>query len=73
MAELEPKPTAALAPKSVIITTGLGSLGCLGHKTVYQALVRQKGSMENYKWRNWVVNSINFLHAFFLVASLLVK
>lgn len=26
MAELEPKPTAALAPKSVIITTGRGNL-----------------------------------------------
>lgn len=64
MAELEPKPTAALAPKSVIITTGLGNLGCLGHKTVYQALVRQKGSMEKYKWRNWVVNFINFCMLF---------
>lgn len=66
MAELEPKPTAALAPKSVIITTGLGNLECLEPQNCVPRIGKKtKDSMEKYKWRNRVVKFHKLLHASF--------
>lgn len=49
MAELEPKLTAALAPKSVIITTVQGNLDCLEPQNCVPRIGKKK---KKTAWKN---------------------